>query len=352
MTPLDPTPDPAAARAEFLRRLAASGFLPAPAVVAAFNAVTGSTLPDGRTAGEADPDDRAPLRDDVDGFAAAYWSLSPTERLARWAGLMTRCGPVEDAIAARLWQLETGLEVEVKTDPNPVIAAVAALIRELYLLPPRPRAVRRNRWLADRGDLHELAEPARDLAATDEALAALEPTLVARLCGGRAVPPPVTPGEPPPDNFSTIRSTSAPATAAAGAGPGGRMGLALGVFVVLQCLRLMVGQTSGNAGPAAVPAPPPVATWPSFGPDPAAAETSPPARVWENRAIPHTGAAPPTRPPASLGIFTPTQVRDYLVYEADLLNREMPARYEDWLAAGRPGGRPAFALPPKAGGGP
>jgi|GEM_PF-6789046 len=123
--------------AAFLRTLPKGNFLPAPEQVAAVNALAAAALPVG-------PDYTVEqlLRNEVETFAAQYWALAPTERRAAWEDLSRR-----GANVARLRELEQGLHLLVTPLADPIAEELAALMRELFVLPPRERSIRRNTWL-------------------------------------------------------------------------------------------------------------------------------------------------------------------------------------------------------------
>src|SRR5262245_8682799 len=179
-----PAGDPSAARAAFLRRLPAAGFVPPPEWRAAARTPTGrpaagpGALPDPG----ADPDDGG-ARAEVEAFAAAFWSLAPAERRARWQGLLDRHA-ADPPLAARLRRLEPGLDLDaVPADGGRTrVRELAAVVQELFVLRPAERAARRRERL---GELS--AAPAawvaavRQLHAQHPAVAALDPPLVGRL---------------------------------------------------------------------------------------------------------------------------------------------------------------------------
>jgi hypothetical protein len=163
-----------AARAGFARLLRAEGFLPPEAAVAAANLLAGTALPvtpvgDDLVAGE------------VAAFAGAFWSLPPADRRARWIDLAARA--TAEANAARLLALEPGLGVEVGKYEDPAAGDLAACARELFLLEPRARAVRRAEWLASRAYWVTALFPAgKRVRDADPALVSLDPPLF-ELCG-------------------------------------------------------------------------------------------------------------------------------------------------------------------------
>lgn len=165
---------PDAALSAFLRALPGDDFLPPPERAAAVNALGGASVPVGK-----DHDAEQLLRDEVAAFAKNYWALPPTERLTAWSDLSRRA--TDERTAGRLLALEPGLEVWADPLADPGAEELAALVRELFVLPPRARSIRRNEWLAARasdGDLWpqvraafaELCRVAPDRAALDPQL--------------------------------------------------------------------------------------------------------------------------------------------------------------------------------------
>jgi hypothetical protein len=139
--PADAGPD--AAVSAFLRALPADGFLPPAEKAAAVNALAGTGLPVGK---DYDADEL--LREEVRAFAVGFWALPPAERLTAWADLSRRV--TGERTAAALLALEPGLDVAADPLPDPGAEELAALARELFVMPPRERAIRRNEWLATR----------------------------------------------------------------------------------------------------------------------------------------------------------------------------------------------------------
>jgi hypothetical protein len=135
MTPGDDAP---ATRADFLRDLAGHGFAPPEGWPLLANDRLGSALP---VTPDASAALDASLAVAVDGFAAEFWELPPSERRERWAGLSARGG--DRATTSFLAHLKRGLNEVARPDPDPVADELAGIARELFVLRPRPRAVRR-----------------------------------------------------------------------------------------------------------------------------------------------------------------------------------------------------------------
>lgn len=201
-----PEATPAEARAAFLRRLAVENFVPPEECTAATNALASTALPVGPEEAERD------AREDVETFAGEFWSLPPTARRARWAELWSQYphGPA----AARLRGLAPGLDVAVTPRANPEAEALAACVREWFVLPPRKRAVRRAGWRAEQAArFPALVRAALVVLREDMPLARLDPGLFnAFPAGQRFEPVPADPTAEPgtvsvvgdPGGFSVV----------------------------------------------------------------------------------------------------------------------------------------------------
>jgi hypothetical protein len=128
-----------AALAAFLRALPGDDFLPAAERVAAVNALAEAAAPVGQDYGVV-----RLLSDELDEFATRYWTLDPETRLATWSELSRR-----GASEPRLRELEPGLDLRTDSLTDPDADELARLFRELFVLPPRDRAIRRNTWLLE-----------------------------------------------------------------------------------------------------------------------------------------------------------------------------------------------------------
>jgi hypothetical protein len=157
----------------FLVELPRTDFVPPSDSVSALNSIVGLGLP-------VDSESRPTLREEVEEFAQRYWELIPADRLATWLTLCTRSP--DDPTANRLLMLQSGLELPGTPFPDPKIEHVAAIARELYVLMPRERAIRRNEWLLANTKGHgELSATASAMKKDHPAFAALDPDLFARL---------------------------------------------------------------------------------------------------------------------------------------------------------------------------
>ncbi|MDB5307332.1 MAG: hypothetical protein JWO38_1534 [Gemmataceae bacterium] len=197
-----PDPTPATARAAFVRRLADTGLVPPEECVAATNTLVGTTLPLGPAAADGS------VGRDVEQFTAEFWFLPPPGRRARWAELSARC--TDRPAARRLRQVEAGLDVAAIPHRDPVAAEVASFARELFLLAPRDRAVRRVTWLVDRAArFGDLTRAARLVLKHDMPTARLDPRLFDWFALGR-YPTPVAaraPTDRPTNSLNNLPDT-------------------------------------------------------------------------------------------------------------------------------------------------
>jgi hypothetical protein len=170
--PVDTTAG-AATRA-FLAGLPTTDFVPSGESVAALNTLVGLAIP-------TDADNASlTLREEVEEFARRYWSLAPEDRLTAWLALNARSP--DDSTATRLLTLEAGLKLPGTPFLDSAAERIVAIARELYVLPHRERAIRRNEWLLANAARHkELIAIAATLQKSQAAFAALDPVLFARL---------------------------------------------------------------------------------------------------------------------------------------------------------------------------
>jgi hypothetical protein len=306
------------ATSAFLAGLPAAGFVPPGAAVAALNTLAGTALP---------ADGESNLRAEVEEFAARFWSLEPAGRLAAWHALGNRSP--DEAASARLLALQPGLGVTTTPQGDPLAEEVAVLARELFVLPPRQRAIRRNEWLlASAGRHRELTAAAAGLAQTEPALAALEPVLFARLSpqfdaagfarSATAEPLPAPPGEPrsTEGGFATHPAPPAPASggsrADASSGRSWPVGWVVVVAVVI-VIRAVVALSGGSTSSSPTPTYhyPPPSTAPAFHP-----------QKYPARRDPQFG-------------FTPAEVDGFKRYNPNS-QQLPPPLYWNWVMAGRP----------------
>lgn len=183
--------DPAAARAAFLRRLPAAGFVPPPEWVTAVRTCTGSPVPEseGIVAEAGQFHDREQgLREEIDDFSVRFWMLPPDERRAEWRSLLSRCDGYPRS-AAQVRRLEQGLDIAAVTaNETADIALLAREVQELFVLGCAARAARRREMLDAHSEAADAAQAtARRLRKQYPDVAALEPVYVKRLADYAAV---------------------------------------------------------------------------------------------------------------------------------------------------------------------
>ncbi|WP_439621922.1 hypothetical protein [Gemmata sp.] len=327
-----PDAPPAAAVGAFLVSLPGDEFVPSPERVAAVNALALAAAP-------VDPDTDLGPAAAVGDFARRFWSLPPAERREEWAALGAGVppGPLTERLAA----LRAGLDVTAEPVPDAAAEEVAGVARELFVLPPRARAVRRNEWLVANAPRHgELVRGAAALGHMAPASARLDPQLMRRLSPGfdaagfaaaasegtlesfaprdpveasRAWYADDGPTEEMVRAASASRRAAAPA-AAAGSGCGGPW---IAVVIVVTILRGLMSLSSNRA------------------PDPAPV-TLPPGGSYRPAPPPEYKPRPGgTRTPSDGAFFTVTEIANYRSYE-QLPRRDPPPRYDDWVRCGRP----------------
>jgi hypothetical protein len=141
---VEPDAAPAEARAAFLRLLDETELMPPAGCRRAWRVLNGSAA----APPEAVRDAEERCRADVDAFADCFWALPPADRRREWEALSARCAAVP-AARTRLRQLEAGLSVR-PTDAGPevpLLAELAAAVRELFVLGPVERAGQRQELL-------------------------------------------------------------------------------------------------------------------------------------------------------------------------------------------------------------
>jgi hypothetical protein len=169
-----PESDVGAARAALLKHLEIEGFLPAENRVAAWNQRAEDTLPlsrDGRN------EHRIQDSGELNEFVAKYWAFTVAERHARWEKLRERFP--QGRIAVRLKSLEAGLSIsDSPLYDDSKVRELADLMRELYLLPARQRAIRRQEWLMTLKDRTEGVTMLRSLNEVEPRLLEMDRKLV------------------------------------------------------------------------------------------------------------------------------------------------------------------------------
>jgi hypothetical protein len=180
-----PTATAEEVRAAFLLRLASGGFVQREESIIAANTLGGTELP-------LSPNGKEELeslqRDAVEAFANSYWSLEPARRRIHWQELTKEV--IDIQAKSRLAGLENGLGQIEKEHINALVNEIASAVRELYVLGPRDRVVRRTSWLEERCDrFDDFHHAARRLSADEPELAKLEPELLRELTKGSAFEP-------------------------------------------------------------------------------------------------------------------------------------------------------------------
>lgn len=183
--PPDATPDEV--RAALLCEVTREGFAPPPARQRAWQvlcAPTGSPPP---CPPEALVAEEGRLRDEIDDFAASFFTTPVGARRQRWREL-SALAAFSPPLAARLAALEPGLDLDVRPGGigNPRTEQLASHVAGLFVLAPAARAAQRQAVLRGmQGDIVGWEEAARQLQATLPALAELEPTLLSSILGWR-----------------------------------------------------------------------------------------------------------------------------------------------------------------------
>lgn len=131
--------------------------------------------------------EEARLRDEVERFAADFFTMAPAERRTRWRSLTDSCkahaGPAD-----RLRHLGTGLDLDRERirDVAPLVERLVDGACSLFVLAPGPRAIARRDLVSElRGDqavkASELARALRRVRRRHRSVAALAPEFLARL---------------------------------------------------------------------------------------------------------------------------------------------------------------------------
>ncbi|MBN9523617.1 hypothetical protein J0H58_34750 [bacterium] len=283
------------ARTAFLHALPGHGFVPPEADVAALGAPALPVTPA-----------QAALRFEAEArrFAAEFWALDPAARAERWNALAARA---TGGAAVWLRELKPGLKVVPLGHTDPRVAEVAGVVRRLFVLRPRVRADCRVRWLADEAArLPQLVRGARGLLRDDLPLARLEPSLFDWLNSGDA-PERIErqTGVEARDRWQARRAWVDRWSRRALLAPAALLAVLLVVAVLTQGIR-PAGRTHALST--------------AFG----SRDPSPVAPV-----------APPVAP---TGPFSGDEVFVFQSYERCRPTCPMPARYDEWVAAGRPRG--------------
>jgi hypothetical protein len=167
-------------RWEFLRDLPSVAFAPPEESVAAVNLCAKACLPLSVDAAQS-------AKFAVERFATEFWKMPPPTRRARWDELSHAATPGPGA--ARLRELEPGLDVVVTSHPNPLVDEVASIVREWFTLESRTRAIRIAEFLAVAADRARAWEDAaHGLRADQPEMAKLATGLLERVVRDSAKP--------------------------------------------------------------------------------------------------------------------------------------------------------------------
>jgi hypothetical protein len=317
--PADTGPD--AVIAAFLRALPGDDFLPAPERAAAVNALAGASVPVGK-----DHSVKQLLSEETESFAARFWQLEPAERLTAWSDLVRRGAP-----AVRLRELEPGLDVAAPALVDPDAEELAALMRALFIMPPRGRAIRRNTWLAERtadadrwrAALASVARDAPGLAALDTQLrAALDANFNFAALIAAATTLPTRPAPARSEKQNGGSQTAPPHAPKSGRWGVSYTAVVIGLIVLVNLFRVVSRITDSG--------------------------TTPTTRSSESSSV--LWKAPPPAVPPVVREFTLEEVAEFQQYERDRdagRVTKQPLNYAAWRLAGRPAGRVAITKHPE-----
>jgi hypothetical protein len=334
---LPPDARAADAAGAFLAALPRAEFVPGGDAVAALNVLARVSAP--RDAdGETEPG--LTLADEVEDFARRFWSLAPAERLAEWVALGERAP--DEAVTARLLALQPGLEVATHVLSDPDSEEVAVFARELFLLQPRGRAVRRNEWLLANAARHEeLSRAADRIRKLRPDVVALDPHLFARLSAqfdaaafasaanaeplGGAQLVEIRLAEPSSVEKRVAEAAKAPVQSAIGWG--GSWIFIVGLIMLVRMCAAVTRPDSDRPNPSVRPP-----EWKYPAPNPSF-EQHPKQTV-----------------PFRVMRFTPSQVQSFEEFDSRQKGIA-PAWYAEWVVAGRPGPNTAVIVSSESGGG-
>lgn len=312
----------------FLAKLPVKDFVPEGTSAAALNAIAGLAIP-------TDADDTSlTLREEVEEFAQQYWSYAPADRLAKWQTLSSRA--LDDSTNNRLLGLKAGLELLKTPLSDSTGEQIIAIAQEIYVLPAREQAIRRNEWLLANAARHkELIVAAAAIQKNQPAFAALDPILFARLtsqfdarafaAGAAASLLPERLGGP---SDPIVYHPSAPKPAAPSPAAreeesndsNGKLAWIVGIGLMV-LLRVMVGALSHSDSPTPFHSSIEKSYTMTEGPK------TRDASGLDSRSV--------TAPDIKIH-FTETQVMECLEYEKSDKAIPMPRHYAAWVKAGRP----------------
>jgi hypothetical protein len=128
------------------------------------------------------PADVQAMRTEIDAFGEQFWSMPPAERQTRWRELAARAAN-DPPSQLRLGRIEPALDLR-PTGPafSGAQGVIVLALKEISLLPPPRRAVRRAEFLRELRPPHSLWKRAADLVRDARPdIAALDRTLMNRL---------------------------------------------------------------------------------------------------------------------------------------------------------------------------
>ena len=166
----------------FLARLRESDFTPPQAWVSAFHLLQRG-LPD-RWSADHEAARRSweeLLHEEIESFAAKFFSLDIASRQQRWRELRARCESFSPRLSARLAALEKGLEIDAAAIPREgsPIGDLAREVMRLFVLRPAERAAARRALIIEsQGDADRWYEAACGLGFRYAPFAALDPAFV------------------------------------------------------------------------------------------------------------------------------------------------------------------------------
>lgn len=147
-----PDCSPEAVRAAFLRAVRDDDFMPGPHIRDAFDVLRGRStlLPGSWLLEEVHWNENTRLRNAVEEFASFFFSTPVAERIKRWEEL-SAATLSKPGLHARIKNLEPGLQLDLATvvDRSAEVEELARLACELFILPPKARAIRRQECLVE-----------------------------------------------------------------------------------------------------------------------------------------------------------------------------------------------------------
>jgi hypothetical protein len=177
---LEPNVSLREARAAFVAKLPDEDFVPPLRWQQAYR-VLGADAVGPAVVVQALADEETRLRTEVECFAVEFWQLNGERRRERWQEIFAACAALP-TLAARLRALEPGLKIATEAAPSDAAAReLIEILRELFILRPLPRAIRRQEFLRELGAdrIRQMEKAARELRGTP--FAALAPDLIEQL---------------------------------------------------------------------------------------------------------------------------------------------------------------------------